>query len=175
MIKLKHSFVGASVDMWSIGVITFILLGGYPPFHDKTMKGLFSKIRKAEYTFDPKYWSGISDDAKDLIRGLLTVEVDKRLTAADVLAHRWITRTDDALSSHYLAGSLEEFKRFHASRKLKGAVHTVMMINRLNRALGRSAKAEYNAGVTQPLFSADDGASEKASVTTEDVKVVVSD
>jgi serine/threonine protein kinase len=165
--------------MWSIGVITFILLGGYPPFHDKTMKGLFSKIRKAEFTFDPKYWSGVSEDAKDLISGLLTVDVNKRLTADQVLAHRWITRTDSMLASINLSESLEEFKKFHATRKLKGAVRTVMMINRLNRMMGvtrQSSADSYNAHVSQPIeITSDDGMSEKASMEVDEVKVVVSE
>jgi len=62
-----------SADMWSVGVILYILLGGYPPFHEDNQKELFKKIRKGSFEFHTEYWSQISDDAKDLIRGLLTV------------------------------------------------------------------------------------------------------
>lgn len=54
--------------MWSIGVITYILLGGYPPFHDDNMRNLFKKIRKGDFVFHPEYWKNVSEDAKNLIR-----------------------------------------------------------------------------------------------------------
>lgn len=54
--------------MWSFGVILYILLGGYPPFHDDNQRTLFRKICKGDYTFHPDYWSGVSDEAKDLIK-----------------------------------------------------------------------------------------------------------
>jgi serine/threonine protein kinase len=54
--------------MWSFGVILYILLGGYPPFHDDNQRTLFRKICKGDYTFHPDYWSGVSEDAKDLIK-----------------------------------------------------------------------------------------------------------
>lgn len=57
--------------MWSFGVILYILLGGYPPFHDDNQRTLFRKICKGDYTFHPDYWSGVSDDAKDLIKYVL--------------------------------------------------------------------------------------------------------
>ena len=52
------------VDVWSVGVITFILLGGYAPFHASDVHQLFTKIRKCDLRFSPKYWGHISDDAK---------------------------------------------------------------------------------------------------------------
>ena len=54
--------------MWSFGVILYILLGGYPPFHDDNQRTLFRKICKGDYTFHPDYWAGVSEDAKDLIK-----------------------------------------------------------------------------------------------------------
>jgi calcium/calmodulin-dependent protein kinase I len=60
--------LGKPADMWSFGVILYILLGGYPPFHDDNQRTLFRKICKGDYTFHPDYWSGVSSDAKDLIR-----------------------------------------------------------------------------------------------------------
>lgn len=69
---------GKAVDMWSFGVCLYILLGGYPPFHDDNQKQLFKKIVRGEYTFHPEYWGTVSDEAKDLVRGLLTLDVKKR-------------------------------------------------------------------------------------------------
>jgi serine/threonine protein kinase len=69
---LEGEKYGKAVDMWSIGVITYIILGGYPPFHDDNQKALFRKIRKAEFEFHPEYWEHVSEEAKDLIKGMLT-------------------------------------------------------------------------------------------------------
>ncbi|XP_011357955.2 calcium/calmodulin-dependent protein kinase type 1D [Pteropus vampyrus] len=60
-----------AVDCWSIGVIAYILLCGYPPFYDENDSKLFEQILKAEYEFDSPYWDDISDSAKDFIRNLM--------------------------------------------------------------------------------------------------------
>ena len=68
--------------MWSCGVIVYILLGGYPPFHDDNHAILYRKIKAADYAFDPQYWDQVSDDAKDLIKKMLVVDPDKRSISA---------------------------------------------------------------------------------------------
>jgi len=65
------------VDMWSIGVITYILLCGFPPFYNEKLQLLFEQIMKADYDFPEDYWSDISNDAKDFIRKLLVVDPKK--------------------------------------------------------------------------------------------------
>jgi calcium/calmodulin-dependent protein kinase I len=87
---LNNKPYGKAVDMWSIGVITYILLGGYPPFHDENQKNLFKKIKKGEFEFHEEYWGAVSDEAKDLIRGLLRVDSETRLTVDQVLSHAWV-------------------------------------------------------------------------------------
>lgn len=82
---------GPACDLWSMGVILFILLGGYPPFYDESEPRLFDKIRKGKYDFNDKVWTAISPEAKDLIKGLLVVDPSKRLTCEQVMAHPWIT------------------------------------------------------------------------------------
>eukprot|EP00026_Physarum_polycephalum_P002830 Phypoly_transcript_02839.p2 GENE.Phypoly_transcript_02839~~Phypoly_transcript_02839.p2 ORF type:complete len:294 (+),score=99.73 Phypoly_transcript_02839:1695-2576(+) len=95
--KAEKEGYGKAVDMWSLGVILFVLLGGYAPFEDDP-KGkvgaepLFEKIKKAKYTFDARYWKAISEDAKDLIQNLLVVDASKRLTAEQALAHPWMAK-----------------------------------------------------------------------------------
>ncbi|CAM9422002.1 unnamed protein product, partial [Choristocarpus tenellus] len=71
---LKGEVYGKPVDMWSVGVITYILLGGYPPFHDDNQAKLYQKIKKGRVVFHPQYWNTVSDEAKDLIRKLLTLD-----------------------------------------------------------------------------------------------------
>jgi len=133
---LKGESYGLSVDMWSIGVITYILLGGYPPFHDENQSVLYKKIKQGEFVFHAEYWDPVSVEAKDLISRMLTVDCDKRLTAADALNHPWISGlTDEQLQAHDLNGTLTEIRKFNARRKLKGTIKAVMAATKMKRLL----------------------------------------
>uniref|UniRef100_A0A7N5ZZN6 Protein kinase domain-containing protein n=1 Tax=Anabas testudineus TaxID=64144 RepID=A0A7N5ZZN6_ANATE len=79
-----------AVDCWSIGVITYILLCGYPPFFEENETCLFSKIMKAEYAFHSPFWDDISESAKDLISNLMEKNPMKRFTTEQALKHPWI-------------------------------------------------------------------------------------
>lgn len=86
---------GKECDLWSCGVILFILLGGYPPFYDESEPRLFQKIRKGVYSFNDPVWKPVSESAKDLIRKLLEVDASRRLTVQDVLQHPWMTQEEE--------------------------------------------------------------------------------
>lgn len=70
---LRGTAYGKEVDIWSIGVILYILLCGFPPFYDDNNKKLFALIISANYTFPDPYWTNISMPAKDLVKQLLVV------------------------------------------------------------------------------------------------------
>merc|ERR1712100_1009492 len=78
------------VDLWSIGVITYILLCGFPPFYNEHLPVLFEAIMKADYDYPPDYWDEISDSAKNFIDRLLVVQPDERMTAEQALEHEWL-------------------------------------------------------------------------------------
>ncbi|KAN0016207.1 hypothetical protein ACTFIV_010073 [Dictyostelium citrinum] len=90
------------VDMWSIGVITYILLCGFPPFYGDTVPEIFEQIMEANYEFPEEYWGGISKEAKDFIGKLLVVDVSKRLNAANALNHPWLksNNSNNAIDTH---------------------------------------------------------------------------
>eukprot|EP00586_Coscinodiscus_wailesii_P012894 CAMPEP_0172496342 /NCGR_PEP_ID=MMETSP1066-20121228/85579_1 /TAXON_ID=671091 /ORGANISM="Coscinodiscus wailesii, Strain CCMP2513" /LENGTH=383 /DNA_ID=CAMNT_0013268591 /DNA_START=98 /DNA_END=1249 /DNA_ORIENTATION=- len=128
-------------DMWSVGVILYILLGGYPPFIEKNQRDLFRKIRNGEYEFHEEYWGTVSDDAKELISSLLCVKPTKRLTAPEALKNKWICADEDSLANRDLGANLEEFKKFNAKRKFRAAVQSVMAVNKL-QSLGKDFKLD---------------------------------
>jgi calcium/calmodulin-dependent protein kinase I len=123
-------------DMWSVGVILYILLGGYPPFIESTQRDLFRKIRKGEYEFHEEYWGTVSSEARDLISSLLTVDPKKRLSADNALENPWIKGDGASLAKKDLGVNLKKFKTFNAKRKFKAAVSTIMAVNKLT-SLGK--------------------------------------
>ncbi|KRZ27329.1 DNA ligase 4 [Trichinella pseudospiralis] len=84
-----------SCDMWSLGVVMYILLCGFPPFYSShglpMSPGMKSRIRSGQYVFPSPEWDNVSDSAKDLIRGLLKTDPSDRLRIDQVMTHSWIT------------------------------------------------------------------------------------
>jgi calcium-dependent protein kinase len=77
-------------DLWSCGVILYILLCGCPPFNGETDAQVLHAVRCGVYTFDPAEWEGVSENAKELIRQLLVLNPEKRLTAEEAAEHVWV-------------------------------------------------------------------------------------
>lgn len=117
---------GTQCDMWSLGCIVYILLGGYSPFDEPNQNMLFDKIVAGDFTFADQFWSPISEDAKDLIRSLITVDPSRRLTAEEALQHQWMKADDNVLASMDLCANLTELQKFNAKRKFKAAVNTII-------------------------------------------------
>jgi serine/threonine protein kinase len=113
------------VDMWSVGVLLFLLIGGYPAFQDDSHRGLFRKIRAADYIFHETYWEHVSIEAKQLISSLLVVNPAHRWTAQEALECSWIQMEGDTLSERDLTKALAEMRKFNARRRLKSAMRAV--------------------------------------------------
>lgn len=114
---------GKSVDVWSIGVISYILLCGYPPFYDENDANLFAQILKGEFEFDSPYWDEISNDAKEFIRQLMCVDVDKRLSCEEALQHAWITGAKSEKNIH--ASVSEQLKKNFAKSRWRQAYNAI--------------------------------------------------
>jgi calcium/calmodulin-dependent protein kinase I len=86
----KFPAYDTSCDLWSVGVIMFLLLGGYLPFEDDDEVKVFDRTRAGQYAFHPAYWKTVSTSAKNLVTKLLTVNPKKRFSAQQALNHEWM-------------------------------------------------------------------------------------
>mmetsp|Transcript_19920 Transcript_19920/g.28025 ORF Transcript_19920/g.28025 Transcript_19920/m.28025 type:complete len:333 (-) Transcript_19920:202-1200(-) len=136
---LKKQKYNNAVDVWSLGVILYILLCGFPPFyHDKTQK-LYQQIKQGKYDFPDPYWQDITDSAKDLIKKMLTVDPDKRITIQQIMDHPWISGS---------AASTRQFGKEHgirlrklqARRKLRKSIQMIIAVNRFSHFLDQYSK-----------------------------------
>eukprot|EP01128_Nolandella_sp_AFSM9_P005646 TRINITY_DN2773_c0_g1_i1.p1 TRINITY_DN2773_c0_g1~~TRINITY_DN2773_c0_g1_i1.p1 ORF type:complete len:716 (-),score=127.00 TRINITY_DN2773_c0_g1_i1:82-2229(-) len=133
-----------SVDMWSVGVISYIVLGGYAPFDKDLKMPLNLQITTAAFEFHDEEWAEVGASARDFISKLLVVDPKKRLTAAEALAHPFISN-GSVLGTNALAQTHQRFARFNARRKFRASVLSVMATNRLGGLLGTFKKKKANS------------------------------
>ena len=125
IISSERKPYGTKADMWSVGVILYILLGGYPPFIADNNEKLFPMITNCEYEFHDNYFNHVSDDGKQLISALIEVDPKKRLSANLALKNKWICSDDDTLVNLDLSGvNFGKLKQFNAKRKVPTAVYS---------------------------------------------------
>ncbi|ORE02826.1 Pkinase-domain-containing protein [Rhizopus microsporus var. microsporus] len=135
---LTRKGYGTAIDMWAVGVIAYTLLCGYQPFQAEDQVELIDEITHARYDFHERYWRNISEDAKDFIRNLLTLDDKARMTAAQALKHKWMTG-DNANDIDILQTVRENF---NPRRTLKSAVGAIRAMNRLRTASLSSDKTD---------------------------------
>lgn len=88
--EVLHRSYSVEADLWSIGVITYILLCGSRPFWARTESGIFRSVLRADPNFDDSPWPIVTPEAKDFVRRLLNKDHRKRMTAAQALTHPWL-------------------------------------------------------------------------------------
>lgn len=114
------------VDMWSIGVTTYLLLSGDTPFNGKNRQQLFRRISCDEPTFPDDKWGHISDEAVDFVRKLLTKDPAKRLSATQALSHRWIVESSNMMAQQHPSQAIPnhsggESSEEYSDRRLRGS------------------------------------------------------
>ncbi|GAB4855967.1 Calcium-dependent protein kinase 17 [Ancistrocladus abbreviatus] len=115
---LKRKY-GPEVDIWSVGVMLYILLCGVPPFWAETEHGIFNAILRAHLDFTCDPWPSISPQAKDLVRKMLNADPKQRLTAHQVLNHPWIKEDGEAPDTPLDNAVLDRLKQFRAMNRFK--------------------------------------------------------
>jgi calcium-dependent protein kinase len=137
-------------DLWSCGVILYILLVGFPPFDGETDEEIEANVRCGEYTFDTEEWVGVSDDAKNLVRNLLQMDPNKRYTAEQSLKDIWITKnvTMHSLKTKEMVASKHKFnsdalKKFTSKNKLKQASIAFLVHNMSTNEMVKNLRAIF--------------------------------
>ncbi|XP_064590334.1 calcium/calmodulin-dependent protein kinase type IV-like isoform X1 [Zonotrichia leucophrys gambelii] len=121
---------GPEVDMWSVGVITYILLCGFEPFFDpRGDQYMYGRILTCDYEFVSPWWDEVSPNAKDLVRKLIVLDPQKRLTVQQALQHPWVT--GKAAKFAHMDSTQRKLQEFNARRKLKAAMKAVVASSRL--------------------------------------------
>ncbi|NXI99515.1 KCC1G kinase, partial [Psophia crepitans] len=121
-----------AVDCWSIGVITYILLCGYPPFYEETESKLFEKIKEGYYEFESPFWDDISESAKDFIRHLLEKNPNTRFTCEEALRHPWINGNTALHRDIYPSVSAQIQKNF-AKSKWRQAFNAAAVVHHMKK------------------------------------------
>lgn len=114
-------------DVWSLGVICFVLLCGYPPFQGDDDAEILALVAKGKFEFDDEDWAAVSEDAKDLIGNLLQMKPSSRPTACQALQHTWIKKCSPrAKPINTGSGLVKNLSKFRSQHRLKKAALQVI-------------------------------------------------
>ena len=131
---LKNSY-NEKCDLWSCGVILYILLCGSPPFNGKTEKEIFRKILDCDYTFRHKIWNKVSNEAKNLVGKLLEKNPEKRLSAKEALNDDWFKKFEKVIIDKSCLNNInynmfiKNITEFYAEQKLQQATLAFLVHN----------------------------------------------
>lgn len=117
----------SAIDIWSVGVIAYILLAGYEPFYDERGDThIFRKIIKGDFEFHSPWWDDVSEDAKDFVSKLLKLDPVLRLTATQALNHKWLTTSEETTKESAPRLNVQDnMRQYIARRRMKAAVRVV--------------------------------------------------
>lgn len=120
--------IGYGTDMWSVGVICYVLLSGLSPFMGSTDVETMANVTIAKYDFDDEAFQNISDNAKDFIKKLLLKDLSSRMTAKEAIDHPWL---NEGTIHSEVALSTSKLKRYVIKRRWIKAVNTIIALKRM--------------------------------------------
>ena len=119
-------------DIWSCGVILYILLCGYAPFYGENDKEIYNQVLKGEYDFPKEEWQNVSEEAKNLVQKMIEKDTKKRITALEALQDKWFKINKQKKTSNKLLAKnvLKNMKKFKKNKKFEQATIS-FIINQL--------------------------------------------
>ena len=137
---LKKENYNEKCDIWSIGVILYYILCGYPPFQGSNDKEISDLVIKGNFDLNGHGWDKISDEAKDLIKKMLTYDIEKRISAEEVLKHPWFEKfKDDIKINNTIAKiAVENMKKYKKNKYLEQAANCYI----INKLVSKKEKEE---------------------------------
>jgi len=150
---ISYEPVSAASDMWSVGVVCYVLLSGLSPFMGETDVETFANITGLNYDFDDEAFEHISEDAKDFIHKLLTKDQRRRLKALECLKHPWLDHRDSDKRSRKEINT-DKLKSFLMRRRWQKAAHAIRALGRFT-SLGFRADAKDASSIALSTQSAD--------------------
>ncbi|XP_058836629.1 myosin light chain kinase, smooth muscle-like [Topomyia yanbarensis] len=126
---LNYDEIYFYTDMWSLGVICYVLLSGLSPFVGDNDMATMNNVLQGQYSFKYSSFDAVSEDAKDFVRKLLVRDGSKRLTAKQALKHRWLTAT--AQNTTELSITKTKLKRYVIKKRWIKAVNTIIALRRM--------------------------------------------
>ncbi|KAK4304915.1 hypothetical protein Pmani_023160 [Petrolisthes manimaculis] len=146
---INYEPIGFASDMWSVGVICYVLLSGLSPFMGDNDSETFANITLAEFDFDDDAFSAISDDAKDFITSLLIKKKEKRLTATQCFSHPWLAQTEADMNKVVL--STDKLKKFIIRRKWQKTGNAIRALGRMANLTSRRSSQPSSPTRLSPL------------------------
>ncbi|WCJ33481.1 calcium-dependent protein kinase 32 [Euphorbia peplus] len=156
---LKRNY-GPEIDVWSAGVILYILLCGVPPFWAETEQGVAQAIIRSVVDFKREPWPKVSDNAKDLVKKMLEPDPKRRLTAQQVLEHPWLQNAKKAPNVSLGETVIARLKQFSVMNKLK---------KRALRVIAEHLSVEEVAGIKEGFQMMD--TSNKGKIDIQDLRI----
>ncbi|XWS52536.1 hypothetical protein CRYUN_Cryun11dG0079100 [Craigia yunnanensis] len=156
---LKRNY-GPEVDVWSAGVILYILLCGVPPFWAETEQGVAQAIIRSVIDFKRDPWPKVSDNAKDLVKKMLNPDPKQRLTAQEVLEHPWLQNAKKAPNVPLGETVKARLKQFSVMNKLK---------KRALRVIAEHLSVEEVAGIKEAFEMMDTG--KRGKINLEELRM----
>ncbi|XP_057286174.1 myosin light chain kinase, smooth muscle isoform X4 [Pezoporus wallicus] len=149
---INYEPIGYETDMWSIGVICYILVSGLSPFMGDNDNETLANVTSATWDFDDEAFDEISDDAKDFISNLLKKDMKSRLNCTQCLQHPWLQKDTKTMEAKKL--SKDRMKKYMARRKWQKTGHAVRAIGRLSSMAmisGMSGRKASGSSPTSPI------------------------
>ena len=165
--SIQRLCYSAESDVWSAGVILYCILTGIPPFNSED-KHISQRIVHGQYyPMNTTYWDGVSEPAKDLVRQMLTVDPNKRITCSNFLNHPWITQHAVSANNTNLGTQyLKRIAQLSSRQKFRKVVNGIIWANRLRKMSLAQILAKSPVPKTNPIVNNSTTITSNTSTTT---------